>query len=69
MSSASQCEGGPGSWQHVHGCFVHLQVMIFDFDVHHGNGTHDIFYEDPDVLFISTHQHGSYPNTGSLPKP
>ena len=33
-----------------------MQVMIFDFDVHHGNGTNDIFYDDPDVLFISTHQ-------------
>ncbi|KAK9836376.1 hypothetical protein WJX84_006276 [Apatococcus fuscideae] len=42
------------------------KVMIFDFDVHHGNGTHDIFYEDPSVLFISTHQSGSYPGTGGL---
>ena len=43
-----------------------LQVMIFDFDVHHGNGTHDIFYDDPLVLFVSTHQSGSYPGTGAL---
>ena len=43
-----------------------LQVAIFDYDVHHGNGTHDIFYNDPDLLFISTHQQGSYPGTGKL---
>ena len=41
-----------------------LKVMIFDFDVHHGNGTHDVFYGDPDVLFVSSHQSGSYPGTG-----
>ena len=40
--------------------------MIFDYDVHHGNGTHDIFYDDPDILFVSTHQQGSYPGTGKL---
>ena len=43
-----------------------MQVMIFDYDVHHGNGTHDIFYDDPDILFVSTHQQGSYPGTGKL---
>uniref|UniRef100_A0A061RA23 Histone deacetylase 14-like n=1 Tax=Tetraselmis sp. GSL018 TaxID=582737 RepID=A0A061RA23_9CHLO len=42
------------------------KVMIFDFDVHHGNGTHDIFYDDPSVLFVSTHQAGSYPGTGQM---
>ena len=40
--------------------------MIFDFDVHHGNGTNDVFYEEEDVLFVSTHQQGSYPGTGKL---
>lgn len=45
---------------------VSLQVMVFDFDVHHGNGTNDVFYEDEDVLFVSTHQQGSYPGTGKL---
>jgi len=29
--------------------------MIFDYDVHHGNGTHDIFYDESDILFVSTH--------------
>lgn len=40
------------------------RIAIVDFDVHHGNGTQDVFYDDPTVLFISTHQSGSYPNTG-----
>ncbi|MBX3061476.1 MAG: histone deacetylase [Anaerolineae bacterium] len=40
------------------------RIMIMDIDVHHGNGTQDIFYEDPGVLFISTHQHPWYPFTG-----
>lgn len=40
------------------------RVAIVDFDVHHGNGTQDIFYSDPDVLYISTHQWPLYPGTG-----
>lgn len=42
------------------------KVAIVDWDVHHGNGTQDVFYSDPSVLFISTHQAGSYPNTGKV---
>lgn len=42
------------------------RVMIVDFDVHHGNGTQDMFYDDPSVLFISTHQAPFYPGTGAL---
>jgi len=42
------------------------KVMIVDFDVHHGNGTQDCFYDDPSVLFVSTHQAGIYPGTGYL---
>ncbi|CAI5984611.1 unnamed protein product [Closterium sp. NIES-64] len=42
------------------------RVFILDFDVHHGNGTHDLFYNDPDVFFMSTHQEGTYPGTGRL---
>lgn len=42
------------------------RVMIVDFDVHHGNGTQDIFYEDADVLFLSTHQAPFYPGTGAI---
>jgi acetoin utilization deacetylase AcuC-like enzyme len=40
------------------------RVLIVDWDVHHGNGTQDIFYEDPGVLFFSTHQWPFYPGTG-----
>ena len=40
-------------------------VLIVDWDVHHGNGTQDIFYEDPDVFYLSMHQHPLYPGTGS----
>lgn len=41
------------------------RVAIVDWDVHHGNGTQDIFYSDPSVLFFSTHQSPLYPGTGS----
>jgi len=41
------------------------RVLIVDFDVHHGNGTQDIFYEDPSVFYFSTHEAGNYPGTGS----
>jgi acetoin utilization deacetylase AcuC-like enzyme len=41
------------------------RVAIADFDVHHGNGTQDIFLKDPRVLFISSHQSPLYPGTGS----
>lgn len=40
------------------------RVLIVDFDVHHGNGTNAIYYDDPSVLFFSTHQWGIYPGTG-----
>jgi len=40
------------------------RVMIFDFDVHHGNGTNDIFHARSDVLFCSIHQSPLYPGTG-----
>lgn len=42
------------------------RVAIVDFDVHHGNGTQDIFLDDPSVLFISTHQFPLYPGTGRV---
>jgi len=41
------------------------RVAIVDIDVHHGNGTQAIFYEDPTVLFISSHQYPYYPGTGA----
>jgi len=40
------------------------RVLIVDWDVHHGNGTQDIFYTDPSVFFFSTHQWPLYPGTG-----
>ncbi|MCB9452036.1 MAG: histone deacetylase [Anaerolineaceae bacterium] len=42
------------------------RVMIVDFDVHHGNGTEAMFYDDDSVLFISTHQYPFYPGTGRI---
>ncbi len=45
--------------------YKYSKVAIIDFDVHHGNGTQDIFYENENVLFISTHQYPYYPGTGS----
>jgi acetoin utilization deacetylase AcuC-like enzyme len=42
------------------------RVLIVDWDAHHGNGTQDIFYGDPDVLFVSLHEWPLYPGTGSL---
>jgi len=41
------------------------RVVIVDYDVHHGNGTQWIFYEDPRVLYVSTHQYPFYPGTGA----
>ena len=41
------------------------KVAIIDFDVHHGNGTQDIFYDNEKVLYISTHQFPFYPGTGT----
>ena len=40
------------------------RVLVADFDVHHGNGTQDAFYADPEVLYFSTHQFPHYPGTG-----
>jgi acetoin utilization deacetylase AcuC-like enzyme len=49
--------------QKIHGL---ERVMIVDYDVHHGNGTEAMFYDDPSVLFISTHQYPFYPGTGAI---
>ncbi|MCS0495386.1 histone deacetylase family protein [Ancylobacter sp. MQZ15Z-1] len=42
------------------------RVAIVDFDVHHGNGTQEIFWSDPDVLYASTHQMPLFPGTGAV---
>jgi acetoin utilization deacetylase AcuC-like enzyme len=47
--------------QAVHGA---ERVLILDWDVHHGNGTNEIFHADPSVLFVSIHEYPLYPGTG-----
>jgi len=42
------------------------RVVIFDWDVHHGNGTQDIFYDQGDVFYVSIHEDGLYPATGEI---
>jgi len=42
------------------------RILIIDFDVHHGNGTQAAFYDNPQVLYMSTHEYPFYPGTGSL---
>lgn len=42
------------------------RILILDFDVHHGNGTQDVFYDDPNLYYLSLHQWGIFPGTGSL---
>lgn len=42
------------------------RILIVDWDLHHGNGTQEAFYEDPSVLYFSTHQYPHYPGTGSF---
>ncbi|HEV2075197.1 MAG TPA: histone deacetylase, partial [Thermoleophilaceae bacterium] len=42
------------------------RVFVLDWDVHHGNGTNDVFHESPEVLFASIHQSPLYPGTGPL---
>jgi acetoin utilization deacetylase AcuC-like enzyme len=43
----------------------HQRVLVLDWDVHHGNGTEAMFYDDPSVLFVSLHQYPNYPGTGA----
>ncbi len=42
------------------------RILILDFDVHHGNGTQETFYDNPQVLYVSTHQYPHYPGTGDI---
>jgi len=50
--------------QHALDAFGLSRVMVFDWDVHHGNGTNDIFHARDDVLFASVHESPLYPGTG-----
>ena len=45
--------------------YKYNKIAIIDFDVHHGNGTQNIFYDNEKVLFVSTHQYPYYPGSGS----
>jgi len=42
------------------------RIAIIDFDVHHGNGTQEIFYDSPQVMYVSTHEYPFYPGTGDV---
>jgi len=50
---------------HARAVYGLKRVAVVDFDVHHGNGTQDIFYDDADLFYTSTHQSPLYPGTGS----
>jgi len=51
---------------HARSTYGAERVAIVDFDVHHGNGTQHIFWDDPNVMYASTHEMPLYPGTGSL---
>lgn len=42
------------------------RIMIVDWDAHHGNGTQEVFYKDPSVMYVSLHQYPHYPGTGAV---
>ncbi len=52
--------------RHAQAAYGLGSLMIVDYDVHHGNGTQDAFYDDGSVLFVSTHQYPFYPGTGAI---
>ncbi|MBB5352341.1 acetoin utilization deacetylase AcuC-like enzyme/acyl-CoA hydrolase/RimJ/RimL family protein N-acetyltransferase [Haloferula luteola] len=51
--------------RHAQEVFGVPRVLIVDWDVHHGNGTQDLFFADPDVFYFSTHEDGIFPFTGA----
>lgn len=51
--------------RHAQAVYGVEKIVIMDYDVHHGNGTQDIFYDDPGVFYVSTHQSPFYPGTGA----
>lgn len=53
---------------HIIEALNYEQVLIVDWDVHHGNGTQHIFYSDPKVFYFSSHQYPFYPGTGAASK-
>ncbi|MFP5500851.1 MAG: histone deacetylase, partial [Candidatus Sericytochromatia bacterium] len=52
--------------RHAQAAYGLKRVAILDWDLHHGNGTEAIFYEDPSVLYLSTHQDPNWPGTGQV---
>jgi acetoin utilization deacetylase AcuC-like enzyme len=52
--------------EHLKRAYGAKKILIMDWDVHHGNGTQAAFYDDPSVLYISTHQYPYYPGTGAI---
>ncbi|HID20515.1 MAG TPA: histone deacetylase [Methanophagales archaeon] len=50
--------------EHLKRRYYANRILIVDWDVHHGNGTQDVFFDDPSVLYFSTHQYPHYPSTG-----
>jgi acetoin utilization deacetylase AcuC-like enzyme len=52
--------------QHALAKYKLERILITDFDVHHGNGTQEAFYDNPRVMYISTHEYPFYPGTGSV---
>jgi len=51
--------------RYAQAAYEYSRILIVDWDVHHGNGTQQIFYEDDSVLFFSTHRFPGYPDTGA----
>jgi acetoin utilization deacetylase AcuC-like enzyme len=52
--------------RHARSTYGADRIAIMDFDVHHGNGTQHIFWDDPNVMYASTHEMPHYPGTGSI---
>ncbi|TAL02950.1 MAG: histone deacetylase family protein [Rhodospirillaceae bacterium] len=50
---------------HARAAYGYRRIAVVDFDVHHGNGTQDIFWNDPEAFYASTHQFPNYPGTGA----
>ena len=50
--------------EHLKRRYCANRILIVDLDVHHGNGTQEVFFDDPSVLYFSTHQYPHYPGTG-----
>ncbi len=51
---------------HVRAAYGLKRIAVMDFDVHHGNGTQAMFWDEPDMLYASTHQSPLYPGTGTM---